>query len=156
MGNAKLTNAQTKRIDELRSKGVGYRLIAQELNLSRDAVRYYCKTHDLAGYAEDQMLENDNTDQCRQCGTSLPQNSSRQRRFCSDACRWKWWHEHGDEQVRPSATHQEVVCSNCGKTFMAYITRARKYCCHDCYIRDRFWRVEDGREPYTPPSKSHT
>lgn len=155
MGSLKLTKSQTDRIRELRSQGVGYRLIAQELNISRDTVRYFCKTQGLDGYAEEQIPPASGEGICLQCGAQIQQpDTGRRKRFCSDACRWKWWHENSEALLRPSATHQEVTCANCGKTFSAYRTKARRYCCHACYIRDRFWRLEDGREPYIPPSRS--
>ena len=155
MGSIKLTGMQQERIQELRAQGVGYRLIAQELSLSRDTVRYYCKTHNLDGFAEDKMPAAQNNNRCLQCGAPIHQPvTGRKRRFCSDSCRWKWWHLNGDEVLRPTATRQDVTCPNCGKTFSAYRRKARKYCCHACYIRDRFWRLEDGRAPYVPPAKS--
>ena len=43
---------QEEQIRLLRSQGVGYRQIANRLNLSRDAVRYYCKANDLNGHRE--------------------------------------------------------------------------------------------------------
>ena len=96
-----------------------------------------------------------NNNRCLQCGAPIHQPvTGRKRRFCSDSCRWKWWHLNGDEVLRPTATRQDVTCPNCGKTFSAYRRKARKYCCHACYIRDRFWRLEDGRAPYVPPAKS--
>ena len=155
MGNLKLTPLQQERIQELRGQGVGYRLIAQELNVSRDTVRYFCKTHNLDGFAEEQMPAAQDANHCLQCGALIQQpETGRKRRFCSDACRWKWWHINAGEVMRPTATHQNVTCPNCGKTFSAYRRKARKYCSHACYIRDRFWRLEDGREPYVPPSQS--
>ena len=29
-------------------------------------------------------------------------------------------------------------CKQCGKPFTAYGNKGRKYCCHQCYIVDRF------------------
>lgn len=34
----------------------------------------------------------------------------------------------------------------CGKAFVAYGNKDRKYCSHDCYIRDRFYQAEDVKE----------
>lgn len=155
MGRVKPTQEQCVRIQELRAAGAGYRLIAQELDLSRDTVRYYCKAHNLAGIAVQPESEVSPEGFCCQCGMPLPlQSDNRTRRFCSDSCRWKWWHEHNGEANRPSATRHQVVCANCGKPFLAYSSKARKYCSHACYIRDRFWRKEDGRDPYISPSKA--
>ena len=35
------------------------------------------------------------------------------------------------------------TCTRCGKEFLSYGNQTRKYCSHDCYIRARFWEVED-------------
>ena len=29
-------------------------------------------------------------------------------------------------------------CEKCGKKFISYGNKDRKYCCHECYIEDRF------------------
>lgn len=52
---------------------------------------------------------------------------------------------------RPLGNCEETVCANCGKPILDYARKKRRYCSHECYIRDRFWRLEDGREPYVPP-----
>ena len=44
-----VTAYQEKRIRALRQRGVGYRTIAAELGISRDAVRNFCTAHDLSG-----------------------------------------------------------------------------------------------------------
>ena len=41
---------QKKKICELRMTGLGYRAIANEVELSRDVVRNFCKTNKLNGY----------------------------------------------------------------------------------------------------------
>ena len=155
MGSVKLTSVQEKRIRELRESGTGYRVIAQELGISRDSVRYYCKKHNLNGVAEERLSTGGDEGHCLQCGCKIQQPSTgRKRRFCGNTCRWKWWHKNEEATQRPTAKRQEVGCVNCGKLFSAYRSKGRKYCSHACYIRDRFWRLEDGREPYNPPSKT--
>ena len=32
----------------------------------------------------------------------------------------------------------ECTCEKCGKKFISYGNKDRKYCCHECYIEDRF------------------
>lgn len=49
-----VTAYQEKRIRALRQRGVGYRTIAAELGISRDAVRNFCTAHDLSGVAAGQ------------------------------------------------------------------------------------------------------
>ena len=46
-----MTDLQEKQLREYRIKGFGYKAIASVLNLSRDVVRNYCKSHSLEGYA---------------------------------------------------------------------------------------------------------
>lgn len=48
-----MTNEQKGKIIELRKIGIGYRSIAGAMDLSRDAVRNFCKAQGLDGYGED-------------------------------------------------------------------------------------------------------
>ena len=146
-----LTQEQRMQIEFLRKQGIGYRQIAAELGLSRDAVRYYCKTHDLAGNATEAYASVRGVI-CPQCGKRLTQaKTGRKRLFCSDNCRHKWWHANEKMLPRPLGSREEVLCACCGQPVLDYRNKKRRYCSHECYIRDRFWRLEDGREPYVPP-----
>ncbi|MCI9560414.1 MAG: hypothetical protein HFG52_14545 [Lachnospiraceae bacterium] len=51
-------------------------------------------------------------------------------------CRVKWWHEH-PEKIKQRAVYS-FTCAGCGKPFTAYGNSRRKYCSHECYIRNRF------------------
>ena len=62
---------------------------------------------------------------CVCCGKPL---AGRQGRFCSDACRYKWWRSHRD--------CGEKVCPVCGKPFKAVDLR-RTYCSRACYYKSR-------------------
>lgn len=147
----KLNPIQEQKIEQLRSQGLGYKAIALQLDLPRDTVRNYCRTHDLENDAPSDTLPR----VCLQCGKVIPIGvSAGRKKFCSDACRWKWWGAHAADKGRPMGNQQESTCPNCGKTFYAYRSKGRRYCSHACYIRDRFWRMEDGREPYISPSKT--
>ena len=150
---AKLTAEQKARIEEYRKRGIGYRTIAAEIGVDRDAVRYYCKKVELAG-TRPKSQEFIKGLRCQQCGILLSRNrDGRQRIFCSDQCRYKWWNTNGKTLPRPSGCCDEIKCACCGKTFLDYRNKKRRYCSHECYIRDRFWRKEDGREPYVPPKE---
>ena len=39
----------------------------------------------------------------------------------------------------------KLKCAYCGKDFISYGNKKRKYCSHYCYIHDRFWKKEEGR-----------
>ena len=145
------TPEQEAQIKLLRKLGIGYRKIATELDLNRDAVRYFCKQNELAGKAKPPE-ERIRGVECIQCGARLPPSTSgRTRIFCSSKCRYRWWRETGDQIDRPMGKREEKLCAYCGKPIIAYKNKQRKYCNHECYIRDRFWRLEDGREPYVSP-----
>lgn len=145
---AKLKPSQEAHIRALRRAGLGYRAIAEEVGLTRDDVRYFCKKNGLAGNA--QTPSDDPV--CLQCGKVLSITpKGRKRKFCSDQCRWAWWRTNEQDMPRPTGAHETIACAYCGKSITAYKRKQRRYCSHECYIRDRFWRVEDGREPYVPP-----
>ena len=145
-----VTAYQERRIRELRQRGIGYRTIAAELGISRDTVRNFCTSHALSGIAADQSFAPANVCPC--CGEEIVQpHRGRPRRFCSDACCRKWWAAHPDAIHQGPEAQRRLKCAYCGKAFIVYGNAQRRYCCHNCYIRDRFWRAEDGREPYAPP-----
>ena len=136
---------QKTEIASLRSQGFGYTKIAQALGLSKNTVKSYCKRNNLSGAA----LEN--TDMpiftpsfCLECGKAITQVSGRkEKKFCSDECRHKWWNARPEKITRKAVYSYD--CAVCGKTFTAYANSHRKYCCHACYIADRF-KGGDGDE----------
>jgi len=44
-----MTNAQKERIAIMRQDGCGYSTIAKFVGLTKDSVKTYCRTHDIAG-----------------------------------------------------------------------------------------------------------
>ena len=142
-----MTDEQAAQLVEMRKKGVGYKSIATVLGLSRDIVRNYCRTHNLTGYASAltknvQMLI-ENGEACPYCGGMIHKGvRGRPKRFCSEKCRRAWWKAHPEAVRTDTAAHAEKECLRCGKSFISYERSNRKYCCHDCYIKDRFWKEE--------------
>lgn len=142
-----MTDAQAKQIHELRMKGTGYRSIASVLDLSRDTVRNYCKQKGLDGYAK-AMTKNikeqlQQGEVCFNCGKKIEQPSvGRPKKFCSDACRRQWWKSHPEAITKKDTALYSLTCSKCGKEFKSYGNNNRKYCSHDCYIKDRFYEEE--------------
>lgn len=153
-----MTGSQARQIRELRMKGAGYRAIASVVGMSRDSVRNHCKAHFLDGFAAEVTLNIKEQMQqgkaCLECGKTTTQpKTGRKRKFCSDACRREWWANHPDAMEKKKAAVYEKTCVYCGKVFSVYGNKTRKYCSHDCYVHDRFWRVEEGREPYKSPAQ---
>ena len=152
-----MTDFQSNQIRDLRLRGAGYRSIASAVGVSRDSVRSYCKSHGLDGFASVltiNMKEQMNLGHaCLCCGKEIEQSLvGRKRKFCSDKCRREWWGAHQQNIQRKPTAYYEMTCVHCGKTFSSYGNKSRRYCCHECYVRDRFWREEDGREPYVSPA----
>ena len=153
-----MTDFQTKQIRELRMRGVGYRAIASVVGLSRDVVRNYCKSHSLDGYATELSVNMKEQMQqgkaCLCCGKDIKQpNTGRKRKFCSDKCRREWWAAHPDVVQKKETAFYKNACIYCGKPFTIYGNKNRKYCSHECYVHDRFWRAEEGRAAYVSPAR---
>ena len=153
-----MTDIQAKQIREFRIKGVGYKAIASVLGLSRDVVRNYCKSHGLDGLAVEVVANMEEPvpqgNICPGCGKAVKQPSmGRKRKFCSEACRRGWWAAHPERSQKNETAFYEKNCAYCGKQFIVYGNKNRRYCSHDCYVYDRFWREEEGREPYKGPEE---
>lgn len=143
-----MTEAQAKQIVEMRLNGVGYKSIGTVVGLSRDIVRNYCKAHDLTGYAsalkKNVQCRIESGDACQYCGGAIEKpKTGRPKKFCSDKCRREWWKSHPDLINRSEAASYKLKCVSCGKMFISYGNKNRKYCSHDCYIKYRFWRDEE-------------
>lgn len=153
-----MTEFQAEQIENLRKQGVGYRSIGTIVGLSRDIVRNYCKSKGLDGYASDITVNIQEQmalgKACWCCGKPIAQTrTGRPRKFCSDRCRRTWWAAHPEAGNHKAEATYHMTCAYCGKPFISYGNKNRKYCSHPCYIRDRFWREEDGREPYVKPAR---
>ena len=144
-----MTKLQANQIKDLRLQGAGYKSIGSVVGLSRDIVRNYCKANGLDGYVEavkknveEQVLKDG---VCLNCNgeTKIP-HTGRPKKFCSEQCRRYWWNAHPEEVKRKPTAFYQLTCKYCGSSFESYGNNKQKYCSHNCYIRDRFWREEDG------------
>ncbi|AWW25938.1 RNA polymerase subunit sigma-70 [Acetobacterium sp. KB-1] len=133
-----MTNEQKDQIHELRILGISYSKIADDLNLSENTVKSYCRRHNLG---KDMIKKStavlDEKDTCKQCGKPFKQESKgRHKKFCSENCRRLWW-KTNESQIKRKSYYSQV-CLECGKTFKSYGNTKRKFCSHDCYIKHRF------------------
>ena len=125
-----MTDLQKKTIRAMRLQGIGYVKIGEELGLSDNTVRSYCRRNGLCEKVKNSVV-------CRQCGKPVKiVPKQKPRLFCSDLCRNAWWNSH-PECVNRKAVYG-YTCAHCGRSFTAYGNRKRKYCSHSCYIADRF------------------
>lgn len=141
-----MTDEQKEKIKMMRQQGIGYKQIANEIGLSRDSVRGYCRKHGLDGFGEEIARQHKMLMQeefiyilCLQCGKEIKQNTTgRKRKYCSMECKRLW-----DKTHRKAF---ELKCSYYGKEFKSLGIKHLKYCSRDCYIKDRFWRNEDTKD----------
>lgn len=132
MGGCQMTEYQKERISQMRLAGDSYAAIAETLGLSRNTVKSYCQRNVAV-----EPVPQKPDEQCELCGNAIMQTSGyRIRRFCSDACRMKWWNAH--RNLIGGKTKVENTCSACGQSFTDYPNHKRKYCSHTCYIAHRY------------------
>ncbi|WMJ87805.1 helix-turn-helix domain-containing protein [Anaerocolumna sp. MB42-C2] len=137
-----MTQEQKAKITKLRADGYGYIKIAQLLGISENTVKSFCRRNNLTGKVADetpkiQSPADEGKHLCLNCGVCVEQNPGRkEKRFCSDECRIKWWNSNLD-RVKRKAVY-EYICPHCGKPFTVYGNSRRKYCSHECYVADRF------------------
>ena len=112
-----LTDEQKKRITEMRLEGMGYQAIANALGdgVSKGNIRYFCKTRGLVG-TPDLIALNYDTHRAN------PNDNEATRK-----------------------TPIELTCEYCHEKFISYGNPNRKYCSHDCYIKQRFWTDPDAK-----------
>ena len=123
IGGTNMTNEEKSSISKLQKKGYGYRKIATELDLSPNTVKSYLKklTEDII---------------CPSCGQSVKQTVHRkEKRFCSTACRMKYWNKHPEEMKHKNSI--TTKCKNCGKAVIIYRKTPRIYCSHACAMEGR-------------------
>ena len=127
-----MTNEQRLIIAALRADGMGYGAIAKQVGISANTVKSFCRRRTARSGKPEA-----GTHLCLCCGEPVPQIAGRkEKKFCSDKCRNKWWNAHL-QQVNRKAI-RDAVCQHCGKNFSVYGSAARKYCSHECYIAHRF------------------
>jgi protein-arginine kinase activator protein McsA len=120
-----MNNEQRRHALSLRKQGLSKAAIANSLSISVNTVKSFFRRY------EAQKLV------CRNCGAPLEQTPKhRPKAFCCSQCRVAWWKTHRD-QMQQKAIYR-IVCAHCGKEFESYGNKGRKYCCHPCYIQDRF------------------
>ena len=135
-----MTDEQKRQIENYRKNGYGYKQISNLMSISLNTIKSFCRRNRLK---DDDLQESTNQIFCcEQCGKSVEQKEHRKRkRFCSDACRNKWWNSHLDMVNRKA--NYEIICPCCKSTFYVYGNANRKYCSNECYLKYRFGGKKD-------------
>lgn len=120
-----MTPKQKSQITEMRRQGAQISDIADSLALPLGTVKTFLRRNPITAESY-----------CQQCGKQIQQKEHRkEKRFCCDSCRMKWWNAHKDMVQQKAVYH--FVCAACGKAFDSYGNVKRKYCCRDCYYAAR-------------------
>ncbi len=136
-----MTPEEKSHLSAMRKAGSSYTEIADALGLSKNTVKTFCRRNGLtpeAKSAPEEATPVPTTERlCPHCGKPVIQPQGRkEKKFCSDTCRNRWWNNRMDLVNRKAI--YAYTCPTCGTAFAAYGNNHRKYCCHECYIADRF------------------
>ena len=124
-----MTESEKKKITSLRNLGLGYKKIAEQAGLSRDAVCSFLKRIGVECNTADDT-------KCLLCGKALVNTPHRKKKkFCTDECRRRWWARNSS--LLNHKRRQE--CLFCGEVFSS--DRSRKFCSIKCYLSYRFGGV---------------
>lgn len=122
-----MTKQEIETLNLMRSHDKSATDIAIALGLSVNTVRSYIRRHPPKDTVEVG---------CRQCGKPVMQHKGRKAKyFCSDRCRNAWWNAHPEKVQRKA--YYRLACRFCGKEFVSYGNKNRKYCSRLCYADAR-------------------
>lgn len=122
-----MTKQEIATLNLMRSHDKSAADIAIALGLSVNTVRSYIRRHP----PKDAVQVG-----CRQCGKPVLQVKGRKAKyFCSDRCRNAWWNAHPEKVQRKA--YYRLTCQFCGKEFVSYGNKNRKYCSRLCYADAR-------------------
>ena len=122
-----MTKHEIEILNIMRSRDKSAADIAIALGLSVNTVRSYIRRHPPKDTVEVG---------CRQCGKPVMQHKGRKAKyFCSDRCRNAWWNAHPEKVQRKA--YYRLACRFCGKEFVSYGNKYRKYCSRLCYADAR-------------------
>lgn len=149
-----MNNQQKQQVQTLRYGGMTYAEIAENLGLSLNTVKSFCRRKGIGVVVRnatvstrDRRPVGDTAESiehlqprprfCAQCGMELEQKpKTKPRRFCSGSCRHAWWNNHRDQMKKRAIYY--LTCQHCGRDFESYGDSKRKYCSHACYIEARY------------------
>lgn len=134
----KKNDEQKKQVIALRNKGVSYGQISEKLDMNLNTVKSICQRN----CNNKQEEQTSGYTHCLYCGKLIMQIANRKKKkFCSNNCRYLWWQKNGIKESE-NGVHS-FVCKHCGTEFQTYGCNQRKYCCHECYVADRYEKKDN-------------
>lgn len=132
-----MTAKQIEKIKYLRTNGKSYKDIAVTLSIKETTVKTFCHRNNLTDKDIAELRVSSGKNTCPNCGVAIVQKAKRKpRRFCCDKCRLAWWNVNRD--LKNKKALYTLTCAGCGKEFVSYGNKERKYCSRDCYFGARF------------------
>lgn len=118
-----------KSIFILRQQGESFAGIARLLSLSPNTVKSICRRSGIQAGA----VPNPDSSLCKNCGKPLVQiPGKKQKTFCSTDCRTAWWNK------TRSRKPYRLICYCCGREFISFGNRRKKFCSRECYRVSRY------------------
>ena len=128
-----MTTHEKEQIRQMRLAGYGYQQVAKVLGCPEASIKSFGRRNELLGRV---LAKRSPENTCQQCGHQIPLGTvRRERRFCSDRCRYKWW--NANRHMRHTSSKKENTCPVCHSAFYTY-DKDQRYCCRRCYVTARF------------------
>lgn len=123
-----MNKEQIATVERLRHEGKGPSAIAKETGISINTVKSHLGRHSISAPRRART--------CMLCHSEIKTS----KRFCSDACRAKWYESHRDEE-------QDIlhVCKVCGALFEPRPAK-QVYCSKQCFYNDRYHPKQNATE----------
>lgn len=113
----------------LRQQGESFVEIATLLSLSPNTVKSICRRSGIQA----EIIPKPDSNLCKNCGKPLVQvPGKKQKTFCSTECRTAWWNK------TRSRKPYRLVCYCCGREFISFGNRKKKYCSQECCRLSRY------------------
>lgn len=124
-----MINPETKQaIITLRQQGETFAVIGKLLSLSPNTVKSVCHRSGIP--AGDTAAGSDVCKNCRKPLTQIP--GRKEKTFCSTHCRTAWWNK------TRSRKPYRLTCYCCGREFISFGNRKKKFCSPECYRVGRY------------------
>ena len=125
-----MTDSKTRQaILKMREDGTSYAEIADFFSLSPNTVKSICYRNSIqtsSGSCHEAGL-------CKNCGKPLTQiHGGGHKLFCSNQCRYQWWNHFRSRKP------YRLTCYYCGKDFISFGNRKKKFCGRECYRLSRY------------------
>lgn len=118
-----MNDYERMKITKLREQGYMPTEISNKTGIPLNTIKSYFKRH---------KNRIPTSIRCLYCGNPIETiKGHKSKKFCCDRCRNLYWNTH-QELVNKKA-YYKLVCAHCGKEFLAYGNKNRKYCSRECY-----------------------